>query len=88
MEMKWRNVSSVICDKEVPLKLKGKFYSIAIRPTILYGTRSWVVKNQQENKLDDIEIRMLRWMNEHTRHDRIGNECIREKVRITLILEK
>lgn len=31
---------------------------------------------------------MLRWMNEHTRQDRIMNDCIREIVGITLTVEK
>lgn len=33
-------------------------------------------------------MRMLYWMNGHTRQDRIRNECIREKVGLTLIIEK
>ena len=35
---KWRSTSGFICDKKVPLKLKGKFYRTAIRPAMLYGT--------------------------------------------------
>jgi hypothetical protein len=34
--LKWRQASSILCDPRVPLKLKGKFYKIAIRPTMLY----------------------------------------------------
>ena len=34
------------------------------------------------------EMRMLHWMSGHTRQDKIRNECIREKVRVTPILEK
>jgi hypothetical protein len=33
--MKWRQASSVLCDKRVPQKLKGKFYRTAIRPAML-----------------------------------------------------
>jgi hypothetical protein len=36
--LKWRQASGVLCDPRVPLKLKGKFYRTAIRPTMLYGT--------------------------------------------------
>jgi hypothetical protein len=34
--LKWRQASSILCDPRVPLKLKGKFYKIVIRPTMLY----------------------------------------------------
>ena len=35
--MKWRQASSVLCDKRVPHKLKDKFYRTTIRPAMLYG---------------------------------------------------
>jgi hypothetical protein len=34
--LKRRQASSVLCDHRVPLKLKSKFYKIAIRPAMLY----------------------------------------------------
>ena len=34
--LKWRRASGVLCDKKVPLKLKGKFYRTAVRPVLLY----------------------------------------------------
>ena len=49
--LKWRKASGVLCDKKVPLKLKGKFYRTAVRPAMLYGTECWAVKSQHENKL-------------------------------------
>lgn len=42
--MKWRKASGVICDIKVPLKLKEIFYGTTIRPTILYETECWAVK--------------------------------------------
>ena len=35
--IKWQQASSILCDKRVPQKRKGKFYRTAIRPAMLYG---------------------------------------------------
>ena len=35
--LKWCQASSVLNDKRVPQKLKGKFYGKAVRPAMLYG---------------------------------------------------
>ena len=35
--LKWRQASSVLCDRRVPEKLKGKFYRTTIHLTMLYG---------------------------------------------------
>jgi hypothetical protein len=39
--LNWRQASGVLCDPRVPLKLKGKFYRTAIRPTMLYRAECW-----------------------------------------------
>ncbi|GJW81842.1 hypothetical protein Tco_0145817 [Tanacetum coccineum] len=36
--LKWRAVTGVMCDRSVPLKLKGKLYRVAIRAFMLYGS--------------------------------------------------
>jgi hypothetical protein len=38
--IKWPQASSLLCDKRVPQKLKGKFYRTTIQPTMLYGAES------------------------------------------------
>ncbi|MED6123750.1 hypothetical protein PIB30_118080 [Stylosanthes scabra] len=86
--LKWRSASDFICDKKVPLKLKGKFYRTTIRPAILYGTEYWAAKGEHEHKLSVAEMKMLRWMSGHTRLDKIRNEDIRKRVGVAPIIEK
>ena len=86
--MKWRKASGVLCDAKVPIKLKGKFYRTAVRPTILYGTHCWAFKSQHETKVGVAEISMLRCLCGKTRQDKIRNGAIRERVGVAPIVEK
>ena len=65
--LKLRQASGVPCDRRVPQKLKGKFYTTAIRPTMLYGAECWPTKRRHVQQLSVAEMRMLRWFCGHTR---------------------
>jgi len=86
--MKWRLTFGVLCDKNVPLRLKGKFYKVVVRPTMLYGAECWPVKKYHVQQMKVAEMRMLRWMCGHTRLDRIRNEVIRDKVGVAPVEAK
>ncbi|XP_070043178.1 uncharacterized protein [Nicotiana tomentosiformis] len=86
--MKWRLASGVLCDKNVPLRLKGKFYKVIVRPTMLYGAECKPVKNSHTQKLKVDEMRMLKWMYGHTRLDKIKNEVIRKKMGVSSVEDK
>jgi len=86
--LKWRAATGVLCDRSIPLKLKGKFYRTAIRPVLLYGTECWASKKEHIKKMEVTEMRMLRWMCGNTLRDRIRNEVIRKKVGVAGIVDK
>jgi hypothetical protein len=71
--MKWRQASGVLYDKRVPQKLKGKFYRTMIRPAMLFGAECWPTKRRHIQQLSVAEMRMLHWICEHTRLDRVRN---------------
>ncbi|XP_070034465.1 uncharacterized protein [Nicotiana tomentosiformis] len=86
--MKWRLTSGVLCDKKVPPKLKGKFYRVVVRPTMLCGAECLPVKIAHVKKMKVAQMMMLRWMCGHTMLDRIRNEVIRDKVGVAPIEDK
>ena len=42
--VKWRSTIGVLCNRRIPIKLKGKFYRTAIRTFFLFSTECWVFK--------------------------------------------
>jgi hypothetical protein len=86
--LKWRQASSILYDKRVPQKLKGKFYRTVIRPAMLYGAECWPTKRRHVQQLSVAEMHILRWFCGHTRRDRVRNDDIRDRVRVTPIEEK
>ena len=85
---KWRAATRVLCDRKFLIRLKGKFYRVFIRPALLYETECWPVKKFHEQKMEVVEMRMLRWMCGNTIIDRIKNQEFREKVGVTPLVAK
>jgi hypothetical protein len=86
--MKWKSATEVLCDRRMPLRLKGKFYRTTIRPALLYSTECWAAKRHHIQKMSVAEMRMLRWMCGNTIKDKIRNEEIRKKVGVAPIENK
>ena len=75
---KWREVTGVICDKKVPIKLKHKIYKTVIRPTMTYGAECWTMKKKDEMLMNKTEMRMLRWVQGVSLREHKINEDVRE----------
>ena len=67
---KWKKCSGVLCDRRMPVKLKGKLYKTVIRPAMLYGAEMWATTKRPEQRSEVTEMRMLRWMCGVTRKDK------------------
>ena len=74
---KWREVTGVICDKKVPVKLKQKIYKTVIRPTMTYGAECWTMKKKDEMLMNKTEMRMLRLIQGASLREHKRNEDIR-----------
>ena len=86
----WRNWKrcSWLCDRRMPVKLKGKVYKTVVRPAMLYGAETCATTRGQEARLEVNEMRMLRWMCGVTRMDKIRNEHIRGTTRVVQASKK
>ena len=60
--LNWRLAYVVLCDQQMPTRLKGKFYRTVIRPTMTYGVDSWTIKKKHMHKMGVVEMKILRWM--------------------------
>ena len=67
--MKWKQLTGLLCEKNVPIKLKDKVYKTVIKPTMTHGAECWAIRKKDENILHVAKMRMLRWIRvtpEHT----------------------
>nr|XP_043638031.1 uncharacterized protein LOC122609035 [Erigeron canadensis] len=86
--MKWRAATGVMCDKRIPLKVKGKFYRVAIRPAMLYGLECWAMTKAQVVRVEVAEMRMLRWTCGKTLAERIPTGVFRAELEVGTIINK
>ena len=78
----WRKISGVICDKRLPVRVKGKVYGSVVRSTIMYGLEMVAVTKKQVEEMEVAEMKMLRFAMGVTRKDKIRNEHIRNTVKV------
>ena len=71
---KWRETTGVMCDRNIPTKLKDKVYKTTITSAMVYGAECWQLqRSSPERKLHTTEMRMLRWARGKTRLDHVRN---------------
>ena len=57
----WRKVSGVICDRRLPVRVKGKVYSLMMRPVMVYGLETVAVTKKQVKEMEVVEMKMSRF---------------------------
>ena len=72
-------------DKKIPVKLKSKLYKTVVRPAMVYEIECWALREQEEQRLNTTEMKMIRWSQGKASYDRIKNETIRGIAKVTPI---
>ena len=75
-----------MCDKRVPIRLKGGIHKAAVRTALMYGLETAPIKKAEERKLDVVEMKMLLWMSVVTRRDKVKNEYIRDSLEVIEVI--
>jgi len=60
-----------------------KFHKVVARPTLLYGSETWVTAKRDMTRLEAAEMRFLRSVKGYTRLDKIRSEVIRKELEIS-----
>ncbi|XP_065315796.1 uncharacterized protein LOC135924631 [Gordionus sp. m RMFG-2023] len=82
---KFREMSSILTNKKVSLKLKGKVYVNCVRSCLVYGGETWAMKAIHEAKLERTEMRMVRWMCGVSLRERKTSKELRARLGIEMI---
>ena len=59
---KWREISGLLINKDIPLMNRAKVYETCIRSVLLYRTETWALTKKLEDVLIGCDRRMLRYM--------------------------
>ena len=59
---KFRELLPLITNRAIPLKVRGQMYNSCVRSVILYGSETWPVKMEDNQRLQRTEMSMIRWM--------------------------
>ena len=62
----------MMCDRNIPTKLRDKVYKTAIKPAMVYGAECWAVR-KKERTLHTTEMSMLRLARGKTKLDHVKN---------------
>jgi len=60
-----------------------KFFKVVARPTLLYGSETWVTTIRDMTRLEAAEMRFLRSVIGYTGLDKIRSEVIRKELKIS-----
>ena len=81
-------MSGVLCDRKLSARVKGKIYKNVVRLTMVYRMETLAVTKRQVGKMEDKELKMMRWTLGVSRKDKIGNEYERVTAKIAKLGDK
>ena len=78
-----RTCGSIIKRLKKHTDTQMKYYKAVTRPSLLYGSETWVTKQRDMTGLETAEMRFVRSVTGYTRLDKIRCEYIRQELEIS-----
>lgn len=74
MQVEWRRVFVVLCDRRIAVREEGRFTKTVVKPAILYGLKTAALTKRQDTELEVAHLMMLRFSLGVTSVERIKNK--------------
>lgn len=84
---KFRELLPLLTLRGPSLHFKGKLYSACVRSVMLYGSETWAIKREDEQRYERNEMRMVRWMCGASLRDGMHSAELRDRLGIESIGE-
>ena len=79
---KFRELLSLLTSRVLSLQVRGRLYEACVRSVMLYGSETWAVKEEDLDRLDRNDMRMIRWMCNTSLKDRKSSDELRSRLGI------
>ena len=67
---------------------KLRIHNITAKSALKFGSKAWVLKKREEQRLEEAEMKFLRHLLGITKLDKEKNQCIREKTEAQNIVKE
>ena len=84
---KFRELMPFLTSKAPSLRMKGQVYSACVRSAMTYGSETWALRVEHEDKLNRAEMRMIRWMCGVSLRERKTCAELRQKMGVEAIVD-
>ena len=83
---KFRQLVPLLTNRDISMIRRGRLYSSCVRSSMLHGSETRPVRNENEVALQRAEMRMVRWLCDVKVKDRVPSKELRERLGIDDII--
>ncbi|XP_057304317.1 uncharacterized protein LOC130641512 isoform X1 [Hydractinia symbiolongicarpus] len=82
---KFRELLPLLTSRVLSIEVKGRLYEACVRSVMLYGSETWAVKQEDLDRLERNDMRMVRWMCNASLRDRKSSDELRSRLSLCRI---